>query len=724
MSNVTGKIIALGGGGGASEAEVEELRSAIGNIETASASDQGKFLKAKTVENGKVTEYEYDTPAIDPEDIADAVDDWLNDHPEATTTVTDGSITEAKLATDVDGALFVSIPIPSVTTGGYVNNNGEEASSGSYSRTGYVPFTFNTRSLLTINCTVYDTVSFVFYDKNQRVIRIITGANASQYGITPSRSVERLTFEVPEGTAYFRASYLGTASTSSFNAKTNYCGESASIKNVLYDIAIGKTGEYQTYTGTSKKAISKQGTVGDVSDSSYYVTNNVAIEPDTYYMITACAGYGNGYYTILDANQNVVQFEKSPNTGGNVLANKLIFTPKNAAYIVVAYISTTCLAQIFKCTSLMPNEVKPYKGETQFLNISYSTLDLAAINTVETYISAGHFGFNACKGDVRPTSDGKLIMCHDDGFTLDGNGRIVSYNASSNTPIYSMTYAQCMELEYASKAGSSDNNHYQKVADIEQYLEVCKEYGMIAFVTIRDEHISDVLIALFAALKKYNMTDHCIINSYSIDSLKKVREITRDIPVSIVMATDRTLTKGDVNNTWVLGNSIMTLVSASNTMRTYITAQNDRLNDAVDKGIGLMFAQTITIEDVAYLRKNRFCGAQIGRTILPYRMTSLMFKVNISSGTPTIEEWNNLSTFDATISASGNVISVSDFCEDGSARGFSDRIMEVWMNKYPYRITATSEGGHTVTAAWQNNALKLTVADISVNDKIDVIIEV
>ena len=33
MSNVTGKIIALGGGGGASEAEVEELRSAIANIQ-------------------------------------------------------------------------------------------------------------------------------------------------------------------------------------------------------------------------------------------------------------------------------------------------------------------------------------------------------------------------------------------------------------------------------------------------------------------------------------------------------------------------------------------------------------------------------------------------------------------------------------------------------------------------------------------------------------------
>lgn len=37
----------------------------------------------------------------DPEVIEQAVQDWLDDHPEATTTVQDGSITEAKLAQDV-----------------------------------------------------------------------------------------------------------------------------------------------------------------------------------------------------------------------------------------------------------------------------------------------------------------------------------------------------------------------------------------------------------------------------------------------------------------------------------------------------------------------------------------------------------------------------------------------------------------------------------------------
>ena len=40
-------------------------------------------------------------PGADPSSIEQAVADWLDDHPEATTTVEDGSITEEKLASDV-----------------------------------------------------------------------------------------------------------------------------------------------------------------------------------------------------------------------------------------------------------------------------------------------------------------------------------------------------------------------------------------------------------------------------------------------------------------------------------------------------------------------------------------------------------------------------------------------------------------------------------------------
>ena len=45
-------------------------------------------------------------PKADPATIEKAVTDWLDDHPEATTTVEDGSITEEKLAADV--ALILS----------------------------------------------------------------------------------------------------------------------------------------------------------------------------------------------------------------------------------------------------------------------------------------------------------------------------------------------------------------------------------------------------------------------------------------------------------------------------------------------------------------------------------------------------------------------------------------------------------------------------------------
>ncbi len=41
--------------------------------------------------------------SADPEVIADAVSDWLDDHPEATTTVQDGSITYAKLDATMKG---------------------------------------------------------------------------------------------------------------------------------------------------------------------------------------------------------------------------------------------------------------------------------------------------------------------------------------------------------------------------------------------------------------------------------------------------------------------------------------------------------------------------------------------------------------------------------------------------------------------------------------------
>ena len=76
----------------------------IRRITTAEAGDEGKVLSAKTVTDGKVTEWDY-VDVADPDVITQAVDDWLDDHPEATTTVQDGAITEPKLNDSLKDAL-------------------------------------------------------------------------------------------------------------------------------------------------------------------------------------------------------------------------------------------------------------------------------------------------------------------------------------------------------------------------------------------------------------------------------------------------------------------------------------------------------------------------------------------------------------------------------------------------------------------------------------------
>ena len=73
---------------------------------------------------------------IDPESVESAVSDWLDDHPEATTTVEDGSITEEKLASalalKLNNARVIHVtwkPWGVSATGGYITLNNKRLST-------------------------------------------------------------------------------------------------------------------------------------------------------------------------------------------------------------------------------------------------------------------------------------------------------------------------------------------------------------------------------------------------------------------------------------------------------------------------------------------------------------------------------------------------------------------------------------------------------------------
>lgn len=76
-----------------SETDIDELRE--GKVDKPSIADDGKTPRAK---NGNVEWVEIGQPTV--EQTNNAVASWLNEHPEATTTVQDGSITEQKIFSD------------------------------------------------------------------------------------------------------------------------------------------------------------------------------------------------------------------------------------------------------------------------------------------------------------------------------------------------------------------------------------------------------------------------------------------------------------------------------------------------------------------------------------------------------------------------------------------------------------------------------------------------
>ena len=77
--------------------EITSIKEGLSDIQTATAEDVGKALKVKTVTDGKVTKWEFgEAGGADPEAIEQVVTDWLDEHPEATTTVEDRSLTVAK----------------------------------------------------------------------------------------------------------------------------------------------------------------------------------------------------------------------------------------------------------------------------------------------------------------------------------------------------------------------------------------------------------------------------------------------------------------------------------------------------------------------------------------------------------------------------------------------------------------------------------------------------
>ena len=327
---------------------------------------------------------------------------------------------------------------------------------------------------------------------------------------------------------------------------------------------------------------------------------------------------------------------------------------------------------------------RKFNGEV--MNTAYSTIGLAPINSAEHFQLAAHLGFNALKGDVRITADNKLIMCHDAGFTLDENGRVTTYNSSDSIVIKDTNYADLMALEYIANNGVL--GHYAKVCDFDTFIRICKETGKIAYITLRENKIPNLVAGMMDTLRKYHMESHCVVNSYTLDTLREVRKYSDTIPLSMVINLGATLTKEMVDKVIPLGNSMVTmfLYPTDNPIGLW-DASAEALAYAAENDVQIHMAQVGSYSDYSDMVQRGVQGFHLLKPFLPYQRSDVQFTVTVENGKAWFGNILSSDRLTADITMESGTVTLSNIRNTNSGYGYDDGLPALWLNRLP--LTAT-----------------------------------
>lgn len=141
-------------------------------------------------------------------------------------------------------------------------------------------------------------------------------------------------------------------------------------------------------------------------------------------------------------------------------------------------------------------------------------------NSLPAYIKAGELGFYGCENDIQITSDGKFVCIHDSTLdrTTNGTGNVSDY-----------TLSELREL----RLKKGDRITDLQIPTMEEYLLVCKKYGMIALMEIKNYNDSEqVLRNIISIIKDCGMSQQTILQ-HSCYGTNIFRNVT-DIPFSAI----------------------------------------------------------------------------------------------------------------------------------------------------------------------------------------------
>lgn len=150
---------------------------------------------------------------------------------------------------------------------------------------------------------------------------------------------------------------------------------------------------------------------------------------------------------------------------------------------------------------------------------------VAPENTLPAYIAAGKSDFWGAECDIHRTKDGVWILMHDNTVdrTTDGTG------SPSD-----MTYEEISKLT-VDEGNNIEKYPNTKVPTLEEYLDVCKQYGLHPIIEIKDSADTATMPELAKLLLSREEKDMLNIISFSREICAVIKKEMPETPVYLLV---------------------------------------------------------------------------------------------------------------------------------------------------------------------------------------------
>ena len=152
-------------------------------------------------------------------------------------------------------------------------------------------------------------------------------------------------------------------------------------------------------------------------------------------------------------------------------------------------------------------------------------------NTVPAFQLAGRHPFYAgIETDIHRTRDGKFIVIHDDDtLRVTGEKHIVEESTFAGLRAMSL-------LDFHPETNENDGT--LRMPSLQEYLEVCREFGKTSVLEIKNHMESEDLEAIVSQVMAQGMLDQTIFISFDLPNLVALRMRLPEQPIQLLVEED------------------------------------------------------------------------------------------------------------------------------------------------------------------------------------------